>query len=76
MYGGNYDTFMRTKMELDESQMKQYQWEQDQISHMKVQLMRDGREFKVIRKFLKYPVFILDFTSVGLKKHFSKNLEH
>ena len=36
MYGGNYDTFVRTKMELDESQMKQYQWEQDQIAHMKV----------------------------------------
>ena len=35
-YGGNYDTFMRTRMELEESQMKQYQWEQDQISHMKV----------------------------------------
>lgn len=42
MYGGNYDTFMRTKMELDESQMKQYQWEQDQISHMKNYIARFG----------------------------------
>jgi len=42
MYGGNYDTFVRTKMELDENQMKQYQWEQDQISHMKNYIARFG----------------------------------
>merc|ERR1711915_448937 len=33
-YGGNYDIFMRTRME-QENQMKQYNWEQDQIAHMK-----------------------------------------
>lgn len=37
-YGGNYDAFVRTRMELLENQMKQYQWEQDQIAHMKVSL--------------------------------------
>ena len=37
-YGGNYDTFIKTKMELDENQEKRYQWEQDQISHMKVRI--------------------------------------
>merc|ERR1711978_22703 len=41
-YGGNYDTFMRTRMELDENQMKQYQWEQDQIAHMKNYIARFG----------------------------------
>merc|ERR1712223_586207 len=41
-YGGNYDTFMRTKMELDENQMKQYNWEQDQIAHMKNYIARFG----------------------------------
>ena len=35
-YGGNYDAFTRTKMELEENQAKRYQWEQDQIAHMKV----------------------------------------
>lgn len=35
-YGGNYDAFVRTRLELLENQMKQYQWEQDQIAHMKV----------------------------------------
>jgi ATP-binding cassette subfamily F protein 2 len=42
VYGGNYDTFMRTKSELEESQMKQYNWEQDQIAHMKNYIARFG----------------------------------
>merc|ERR1712203_774342 len=41
-YGGNYDTFMKTKMELDENQEKKYQWEQDQIAHMKNYIARFG----------------------------------
>merc|ERR1712025_836948 len=41
-YGGNYDTFIRTKAELEESQMKQYNWEQDQIAHMKNYIARFG----------------------------------
>ena len=48
MYGGNYDTFMRTKMELDESQMKQYQWEQDQIAHMKVNTHQAAHTFGLL----------------------------
>jgi len=42
VYGGNYDTFIRTKAELEESQMKQYNWEQDQIAHMKNYIARFG----------------------------------
>ena len=30
-YGGNYDSYVRTRAELEENQMKQYQWEQDQF---------------------------------------------
>merc|ERR1719462_527992 len=41
-YGGNYDTFMRTRLELIENQMKQYNWEQDQIAHMKNYIARFG----------------------------------
>ena len=37
-YGGNYDAFVRTRAELMENQDKRYQWEQDQIAHMKVYL--------------------------------------
>lgn len=41
-YGGNYDTFIRTKIELEENQSKRYQWEQDQIAHMKNYIARFG----------------------------------
>lgn len=41
-YTGNYEAFMRTRMELLENQMKQYNWEQDQIAHMKNYIARFG----------------------------------
>lgn len=41
-FGGNYEAFIRTRMELLENQMKQYNWEQDQIAHMKNYIARFG----------------------------------
>merc|ERR1719187_3152900 len=41
-YGGNYDSFVQTRCEQLENQMKQYQWEQDQIQHMKNYIARFG----------------------------------
>jgi len=41
-YSGNYDTFIKTRSELMENQMKQYKWEQDQIAHMKDYIARFG----------------------------------
>uniref|UniRef100_A0A1A9WSY0 ATP-binding cassette sub-family F member 2 n=1 Tax=Glossina brevipalpis TaxID=37001 RepID=A0A1A9WSY0_9MUSC len=41
-YTGNYEAFVRTHMELLENQMKQYNWEQDQIAHMKNYIARFG----------------------------------
>ena len=41
-YGGNYDTFVKTRLELLENQMKRYKWEQDQIQHMKDYIARFG----------------------------------
>merc|ERR1712025_530525 len=41
-YGGNYDAFVRTRLELLENQAKRYQWEQDQIAHMKNYIARFG----------------------------------
>ena len=37
-YTGNYDAFVKTRLELLENQMKRYNWEQAQIAHMKVNL--------------------------------------
>ncbi|KAK3736603.1 hypothetical protein QZH41_006362 [Actinostola sp. cb2023] len=39
---GNYDSYMKTKNELEENQMKQYNWEQEQIKHMKDYIARFG----------------------------------
>lgn len=33
---GNYDQYVKTRLELEENQMKRFNWEQDQIAHMKV----------------------------------------
>merc|ERR1719167_1828898 len=42
IYGGNYDQFIKTRSEVLEAQMKQYNWEQDQIAHMKEYIARFG----------------------------------
>jgi ATP-binding cassette subfamily F protein 2 len=34
-YNGNYDTFIKTKEDLEVSQLKQHKWEQEQIKSMK-----------------------------------------
>ncbi|XP_063964284.1 ATP-binding cassette sub-family F member 2-like [Lytechinus pictus] len=41
-YGGNFDSYVKTRMEQEENQMKKYQWEQDQIAHMKDYIARFG----------------------------------
>lgn len=41
-YTGNYEAFIKTRMELLENQAKQYNWEQDQIAHMKNYIARFG----------------------------------
>lgn len=41
-YGGNYDAFIRTRLELLENQSKRYAWEQSQIAHMKDYIARFG----------------------------------
>lgn len=39
---GNYDTFVKTRVELLENQAKRYKWEQDQLAHMKEYIARFG----------------------------------
>jgi ATP-binding cassette subfamily F protein 2 len=41
-FGGNYDAYMKTRGEQEENQMKQYKWEQEQMSHMKDYIARFG----------------------------------
>lgn len=41
-FGGNYDAYVQTRVELEENQMKKFRWEQDQIAHMKNYIARFG----------------------------------
>eukprot|EP00993_Chasmostoma_nieuportense_P005925 NODE_653_length_1976_cov_334.965928_g605_i0.p1 GENE.NODE_653_length_1976_cov_334.965928_g605_i0~~NODE_653_length_1976_cov_334.965928_g605_i0.p1 ORF type:complete len:593 (+),score=112.10 NODE_653_length_1976_cov_334.965928_g605_i0:213-1781(+) len=41
-YKGNYDTYVQTRCELEENQMKQFAKEQEQIQHMKDYIARFG----------------------------------
>ncbi|CAG5896167.1 unnamed protein product [Menidia menidia] len=41
-YTGNYDQYVKTREELEENQMKRFNWEQDQITHMKNYIARFG----------------------------------
>jgi len=41
-YGGNYDTYIQTRGEQEENQMKQFNREQDEIKHMKEYIARFG----------------------------------
>lgn len=41
-YGGNYDSYVQTRSEMEEHQMKRYQWEKDQMQHMKDYIARFG----------------------------------
>ncbi|EEF38635.1 ATP-dependent transporter, putative [Ricinus communis] len=42
IYTGNYDQYVQTRSELEENQMKQYKWEQEQIASMKEYIARFG----------------------------------
>ncbi|KAI9396978.1 hypothetical protein POPTR_004G214300v4 [Populus trichocarpa] len=42
IYTGNFDQYVQTRSELEENQMKQYKWEQDQIASMKEYIARFG----------------------------------
>ncbi|CAA2973336.1 ABC transporter F family member 1-like [Olea europaea subsp. europaea] len=42
LYTGNYDQYIQTRAELEENQMKQYRWEQEQIASMKEYIARFG----------------------------------
>jgi len=41
-YSGNFDTYVTARQEREVNQMKQYNWEQDQIQHMKDYVARFG----------------------------------
>lgn len=68
-FTGNYEAFVRTRMELLENQMKQYNWEQDQISHMKVTIFNQILIYSttlVHKDFITLFVFLLFLSGVQI----------
>jgi len=66
-YGGNYDTYIRTRAEKEENQTKQYNWEQDQITHMKTYIARFGHgSAKLARQAKSKEKTLAKMASAGL----------
>lgn len=50
MYGGNYDSYVKTRIELETNQMKQYQKQQDEIAHIKKFIASAGTYANLVRQ--------------------------
>lgn len=49
-YGGNYDTYLKTKEELETNQMKQYHKQQEEITHIKKFIASAGTYANLVRQ--------------------------
>lgn len=73
-YGGNYDAFVRVRLELLENQAKRYQWEQDQIAHMKNYIARFGHgSAKLARQAQSKEKTLAKMVAGGLTEKVSKD---
>merc|ERR1719468_1060345 len=73
-FGGNYDIFIRTRLELLENQAKRYQWEQDQIAHMKNYIARFGHgSAKLTRQAQSKEKTLAKMVAGGLTEKVSKD---
>ncbi|CDK29703.1 unnamed protein product [Kuraishia capsulata CBS 1993] len=50
MYGGNYDSYVKTRTEQETNQMKQYQKQQDEIVHIKKFIASAGTYANLVRQ--------------------------
>lgn len=50
LYGGNYDTYIRTRSELETNQMKQYSKQQEEIAHIKKFIASAGTYANLVRQ--------------------------
>ena len=73
-YSGNYDQFIKTRSELEENQNKRYQWEQDQIKHMKEYIARFGHgNAKLARQAKSKEKLLSKVVSSGLTEQVVKD---
>jgi ATP-binding cassette subfamily F protein 2 len=50
LYGGNYDSYVKTRAELDTNQMKQYSKQQEEIAHIKKFIASAGTYANLVRQ--------------------------
>ncbi|KAJ2541147.1 ABC transporter ATP-binding protein arb1 [Coemansia sp. RSA 1853] len=77
-YGGNFDTFVRTKQENDVNQMKAYDKQQDEIAHIKKFIASAGTYSNLIKfRFpdtTRLPPPVLSFSDVSFS--YDGNIKH
>jgi ABC-type multidrug transport system ATPase subunit len=72
-YAGNYDAYVRTRMELEENQQKRYEWEQAQVAHMKDYIARFGHgSAKLARQAKSKEKLLNKVLASGLTERVSK----
>jgi ATP-binding cassette subfamily F protein 2 len=71
-YKGNYDTYVQTRMEQEEHQNKRFNWEQEQIKHMKEYIARFGHgHAKLARQAQSKEKTLAKMTEAGLQEKIS-----
>ncbi|ORX93405.1 P-loop containing nucleoside triphosphate hydrolase protein [Basidiobolus meristosporus CBS 931.73] len=65
-YGGNYDTFIKTKAELEANQMKAYYKQQDEIAHIKKFIASAGTYANLVRQAKSKQKIIDKMEAAGL----------
>ena len=74
IYSGNYDAYIRTRMELEENQQKRFEWEQAQVSHMKDYIARFGHgSAKLARQAKSKEKLLNKVLASGLTERVSKD---
>ncbi|KAI3380608.1 hypothetical protein SNEBB_011196 [Seison nebaliae] len=74
IYTGNYDQYIKTRQELEVNQMKRYDWEQQQIAHMKDYVARFGHgSAKLARQAQSKEKTLKKMVDAGLTAKVSKD---
>jgi ATP-binding cassette subfamily F protein 2 len=66
VYGGNYDTFVQVKSEMEVNQMKKYRKEQDDIKHLKAFIASCGTYSNLVRQGKSKQKIIDKMVAAGL----------
>lgn len=73
-FSGDFDTYIRTRKEKETMQMKKYEWEQDQIKHMKEYIARFGHgSAKLAKQAQSKEKTLAKMTRAGLTQKVSED---